>query len=405
MSQLVESEAAGHLQQRYTFLYAQAPDLRMDDVPVLLRQYKELILKHEALVCALEAHWAKQQSGTSAAQSPPTAGRYMLFDCFRSPHSQDSIFLECFLVLSTYSCWIAQPEPFASRTCCLHEIFLRSNPQSSSVGQALLQTTLSCESLDACWLRAHLPAAEATTTGQDSAANQSSEQPRTSPLSPPQQPQAPLEAAQGSGASPFSQASAQGAPTEDPDTAMPAPTPAGASSPHQPGSVPHLPPVHQPFASSADSPFQHPDEQERTSAAATSTQNEVVGNSMPLALSSSGMEAVGSGHNPSDAQVRNSLTAASQPLPPESTADIDAGGVDDRHMTISSGSALAEAVQSENATASLQGGSHKKSSSRSSSMAGASSPAEQRTSADSGTPAAEPDMFSGLHVESNGGAA
>ena len=74
MSQLLESEAAGQLQQRYTFLYAQAPDLRIDDVPVLLRQYKELILKHEALVCAVESRRAKQ-SGTCATH---TAGTVVL---------------------------------------------------------------------------------------------------------------------------------------------------------------------------------------------------------------------------------------------------------------------------------------------------------------------------------------
>ena len=74
VSELLQSEAAGQLQQRYTFLYARAPDLRMDDVPVLLRQYKELILKHEAMVCAFEAHRAKQQSGAAATQGPSTAG-------------------------------------------------------------------------------------------------------------------------------------------------------------------------------------------------------------------------------------------------------------------------------------------------------------------------------------------
>ena len=74
VSKLLQSEAAGQLQQRYTFLYARAPDLRMDDVPLLLRQYKELILKHEAIVCAIEAHRTKQQSGAAATQAPSTAG-------------------------------------------------------------------------------------------------------------------------------------------------------------------------------------------------------------------------------------------------------------------------------------------------------------------------------------------
>ena len=211
-----------------------------------------------------------------------------------------------------------------------------------------------------------------------------------------------MDPAQGSGASPFSQASAQAAVSDIQDTARP------EAAPSNPGKAPQLPPAHQPFGPSADSPFEHPEQQDRTTAAQAPVQHEGVGNSMPQALSDGGVDAVGSGHNPSDAQVRNSLTAASQPLPPESTADIDAGGVDDRHMTISSGSALAEAVQSENASehALLQGGSlHGKSSSRDLGMASGLSPAGQTTDAESGTPAAEPDMFSGLHVESKGGAA
>lgn len=73
VSQLLQSEAAGQLQQQYTYLYASAPDLRMDDVPVLLRQYKELILKHEALVSAIEAHRANQQSGARPSHSQPAA--------------------------------------------------------------------------------------------------------------------------------------------------------------------------------------------------------------------------------------------------------------------------------------------------------------------------------------------
>ena len=74
MGELLQSEAAGQLQQHYTFLYARAPDLRMDDVPVLLRQYKELILKHEAIVCAIEAHRARQHLGADATQPPSIAG-------------------------------------------------------------------------------------------------------------------------------------------------------------------------------------------------------------------------------------------------------------------------------------------------------------------------------------------
>ena len=70
---MLQAEATGNLQQRYSFLYAYAPDLRVDEVPVLLRQYKELVLKHEALVCAIESHRAAQQQGqfqSGAGQSP-----------------------------------------------------------------------------------------------------------------------------------------------------------------------------------------------------------------------------------------------------------------------------------------------------------------------------------------------
>ena len=179
---------------------------------------------------------------------------------------------------------------------------------------------------------------------------------------------------------------------------MPAPPPTAPSDPNQLGSTPHLPEAHQPFGPSADSPFEHPEEQDRIIAARPHVESQGAGNSMPQASSNSGIDAVGSGHNPSDAQVRNSLTAASQPLPPESTADIDATGVDDRHMTISSGSALAEAVQSENTSASLQGRSPK------SSLAGQSSTVGPEAEADLGTPVAETDMFSGLQLDSKSGA-
>lgn len=73
VEQMLQAEATGNLQQRYSFLYASAPDLRVDEVPVLLRQYKELVLKHEALVCAIESHRAAQQQGqfqSGAGQSP-----------------------------------------------------------------------------------------------------------------------------------------------------------------------------------------------------------------------------------------------------------------------------------------------------------------------------------------------
>ena len=178
---------------------------------------------------------------------------------------------------------------------------------------------------------------------------------------------------------------------------MPAPTPSATSNPHQPGSAPHLPEAHQPFGPSADSPFEHSEEQDRMTAAGAGMQSVGAESSMPPASSHSGIDAVGSSHNPSDAQVRNSLTAASQPLPPESTADIDATGVDDRHMTISSGSALAEAVQSDYASASLQGRSPK------SSPTGQSTTVGAVADADSGTPVAESDMFSGLQLDSTSG--
>ena len=179
---------------------------------------------------------------------------------------------------------------------------------------------------------------------------------------------------------------------------MPAPDPSAPSIPNQPGSIPHLPEAHQPFGPSADSPFDHPQEQARIPAAQPAMKSEGAGNSMPQASSNSGIDAVGSGHNPSDAQVRNSLTAASQPLPPESTADVDATGVDDRHMTISSGSALAEAVQSENAAASSQGRSPK------STQTGQSATIGPVADASLGTPVPESDMFSGLRLESKSGA-
>lgn len=262
------------------------------------------------------------------------------------------------------------------------------------VAELFLPATQKCLCcLTSLLVEAALPTAEATSTGHhQSAASQPSEQPLTSSSL---QQAAPLASAQGSGASPFSQVSGQAAFSDNLDTAMPASAPSNA---HQPGSIPHLPEAHQPSGPSAGSPFEHPEEQDRVTAAQPPMQSEGAGHSMPQALRSSGFDAAGSGHNPSDAQVRNSLTAASQPLPPESTADIDATGVDDRQMTISSGSALAEAVQAENASASIQGKSPK------SSPTGQSTTVGPGTDADSGTPVAETDLFSGLQLESKSGA-
>ena len=79
--------------------------------------------------------------------------------------------------------------------------------------------------------------------------------------------------------------------------------------------------------------------------------------------------------------MRNTLTAASQPLPPEATAEVDAKAVDDRFVTMSSADALEQAVQSENDVAAAVGGS-----------GGSSLQSPQQS-------AGQPDMFSGLNVE------
>lgn len=84
-----------------------------------------------------------------------------------------------------------------------------------------------------------------------------------------------------------------------------------------------------------------------------------------------------------EAQVKNTLTAASQPLPPEATAEVDAKVVDDRFVTMSSANALEEAVQSENdVAASAEGGS-----------------AQSESQANQSPSARGSDMFSGLDVK------
>ena len=61
---LLQADAAGALQQRHPYLYAWPGDLRVGDVARLLELYKELVLRHEALVLALEQHaGAVQQQG------------------------------------------------------------------------------------------------------------------------------------------------------------------------------------------------------------------------------------------------------------------------------------------------------------------------------------------------------
>ncbi|DBB04146.1 hypothetical protein WJX77_002566 [Trebouxia sp. C0004] len=293
VSQLVQSEAAGQLQQRYTYLYSLAPDLRMDDIPLLLRQYKELTLKHEALVSAIEAHRASQQCGAASWQPQLTPGA-----------SQDNA-------------GTSQQMPTAL-------------PSSSSP---------------------HTQAAL-------------------------------LDSAHGSGASPFSHASAQAAFSANLDTAMPSSAPIQDSAVDKPAGSPHDHVTHMPFGPVADSPFEQP---EPTSTANVSEQSAHGDQEVAHHSSRHGIDAVGSGHEPSDAQVRNSLTTASQPLPPESTAELDASTVDDRHMTMSSAAALDQAVQSENAHTSPQGAGGRN--------AAAASDAQNSVASD---------MFSGLDVETNG---
>ena len=195
---------------------------------------------------------------------------------------------------------------------------------------------------------------------------------------------APLDSAQGSGVSPFSHASAQAAFSANLDTAMPSSSPTQDTAIDKPAGSPHDHVTHMPFGPVADSPFEHPEHPELTTAS-ISEQSAHGDQDFAHYSSRHGIDAVGSGHEPSDAQVRNSLTAASQPLPPESTAELDASIVDDRHMTISSGAALDEAVQSENAHTSPQG-------------AGGQHAA---AASDIQNPAAS-DMFSGLDVETSG---
>lgn len=198
---------------------------------------------------------------------------------------------------------------------------------------------------------------------------------------------APLDSYRGSGASPFSQASAQAAFSASLDTAPPSSSQTGAIAADKSASSPQHHVTHMPFGPAADSPFEHPEQPELLSDPHTSGQSTHGAQLMATSSSRSGVEAAGSGLNPSDAQVRNSLTAASQPLPPESTAELDAAVVDDRHMTISSGSALAEAVQSENATAWSQ-------------ALQPSDPQAESAEATMAAPVAA-DMFSGLDVGAN----
>ena len=261
-----------------------------------------------------------------------------------------------------------------------------------------------------CW-----PGAEANSSRQDPAAAQPRGQPSqqllaTSPS--PQEPQqtAHLDSGRGSGASPFSQVSAQAAFSDNLDAAAPM----VPSTSQHPASSPRLPEAHQPFGPTADSPFEHPSEQDRSIPARTSGTTERGGMVEGHASGSGAIDAArSSGHHPSDAQVRNSLTAASQPLPPESTADIDAGTVDDRHMTMSSGSALEDAVSAEQASFTSQGrppphggsppvGDHARVdlAPKGQQQGADSSSVDRKAGDESDAPAtAQSDMFSGLDVE------
>ena len=298
-------------------------------------------------------------------------------------------------------------------TCCRHDV------NAALYGRFCIAYTKHVHSpvdlLDFHFQKHELPAAEADGANQPvSAAQLSPHGPASSYAKQP----SPVDSAQGSGASPFSQMSAQATFSENLDTAAPGSNHSAPLTSQQPSSSPHLPEAHQPFGPTADSPFEHPSEQDKPIPAQTSGR-QAGSHSQGPASRSGGMDASGSGHQPSDAQVRNSLTAASQPLPPETTADIDAGIVDERHMTISSSSALEDAVQSENASAPSPSGlcpkeatipkeqPKEQSPGSKTPLAGQqsgaeSSFAEHQIAAETGPPtAAASDLFSGLDVDSS----
>jgi hypothetical protein len=52
---VLQAEASGELQGRHQFLYATVDSLTVADVRVLLGQYKELVLKYEALAMVRRA--------------------------------------------------------------------------------------------------------------------------------------------------------------------------------------------------------------------------------------------------------------------------------------------------------------------------------------------------------------
>ena len=217
------------------------------------------------------------------------------------------------------------------------------------------------------------------------------------------QPQAsPLQSGTGSGASPFSQASAQAAFSNSLDLPRPSAIPSGQqASTNQVDHDSSHRSSQLPAGTAANSPFEQANQQNGASGAAGVEQG-LGGQGSDQSVRGSGADAVGSSH--SDGQVRNSLTAASQPLPPEASAEID-----DRHVTMSSEAALDEAVQSENAAAPRSGSRSPAAAGESQSPLGsvtsdggkgAASPAGNTTPTETAAKggAASSDMFAGLDV-------
>ncbi|EFN58694.1 hypothetical protein CHLNCDRAFT_140312 [Chlorella variabilis] len=64
---VLAAEAAGQLQQRYPYMYAQAEDLSLADVQALLVGYKELLLRYEALSRAFQQQLGLAGSADSTA--------------------------------------------------------------------------------------------------------------------------------------------------------------------------------------------------------------------------------------------------------------------------------------------------------------------------------------------------
>lgn len=124
---VLHEESEGLLQQKYPWIYANAEDLRVGDVTDLLSDYRDLVLKHEALRLALE------QQLPISADNVARESKIGEIHAINQQNSRSSVTEAAgSLVHKLTSSWGPSSHVEEPQSTLLHSLFGRSSRQSTA---------------------------------------------------------------------------------------------------------------------------------------------------------------------------------------------------------------------------------------------------------------------------------